>query len=336
MRSSLRPALWLLLLALMPVPGLGQDKGEKPDPFAELPDTKMITVEYDTSPTFSMVPEPINDEPNPNRKSAQEVLESYGIHFPKGATADYNRTTGWLRVTQTINNIEKIDEIIDSMKGGSRSQIFIELKFIAASREDAERIADLARPAFRHDAAYQEGLSLVGGGKAEIVATTHVVARSGNRSLSESGEEILAISGFDWDEKSGRLVPEFSKRRAGLILEVDPVTGSDESTIDLNLSVEFHYRPPVSEPIKVSLSEGNEQVFSLHRFFADKVVCQVVMTSGSTVLIGRFRDVQGKDAKPSAGLERLAFLTTTIQKSEDKPWRQVIEENNTNEGDPNK
>lgn len=33
------------MLALMTVPALGQAKGKKPDPFAELPETKMIMVE---------------------------------------------------------------------------------------------------------------------------------------------------------------------------------------------------------------------------------------------------------------------------------------------------
>lgn len=336
MKWPFRPAAWLLLLALMSVPGLGQEKGKKPDPFAEFPDTKMITVEYSMGslilPSSGRTTEPSNEQPDPTQKSAQEVLESYGIHFPKGAKADYNPAAGSLRVTQTINNVKDIDGIIDSILGGGWTLIHIELRFISASAADAERIADLARPDFRHDAAYQDALSLVEAGKAEVLSTTHVVARSGQRSLSESGEEILAISGFKWDERPGRLVPEFSKRRVGLTFEVDPVTGRDESTISLNVSVEHHYRPPVSEPMTVILSEGNEQSFSHHRFFADKVICHVTMTSGSTLLIGRFRDGQDKDAKPGEAIERLAFLTVNTQKP---PRRRVIEAENAKEGATN-
>ena len=110
MEWPLRPAVWLLLLALMSVPGLGREKEKKPDPFAELPDTKMITVEYSMGPLIPpssrRTTEPNNEQPDPTQKSAQEVLESYGIHFPKGAKADYNSAAGSLRVTQTINNVK--------------------------------------------------------------------------------------------------------------------------------------------------------------------------------------------------------------------------------------
>lgn len=331
--------LALLVTAWMSEFGSGQETKPKSDPFAELPDTKMITVEYYLPPTYISRETNWRDtRPDPSRKTAQEVLESYGVHFPEGAKAEFDGVTGFLTVTQTINNIEKIDEIIISIRGGYPKHLFIELKIIALGETDAERVAELARQQFNHNESFQAALELVKEEKGKIVASTHVMPRSGQKGRSESGIEVAELTALNWNTETGNLVPSIGKRNAGLVFEVDPVIGNDQIEIDLNYLIEYHYRPPEVDVIEVTFPGGKEQEIKVHTFFADRFVSQVTMTNGSTLLVGRIR-CDGVDVTKSKPEERLAFITASVLSAVDEPnsWRRVIDDGSPkSEGEPKK
>ncbi|MCB1088426.1 MAG: hypothetical protein KDM63_15365, partial [Verrucomicrobiae bacterium] len=316
--------LWLCF-GLGFVGGQGLEKKSDTDPFSELPDTKLITVEYKFPYSFGgdMPAEEDSEKP---RKSAQDVLESYGVSFPEGTSADIDRVRGVLVVTHTVKVFERIDEIIESILGGPQKQVFFELRILEMSREEAERVEELTKPDFKHDKAFQAAMELVETGKARIIAATSVIGRFGQRSKSETGEEVMTVEGFDWNETTGLLVPRFSARQCGLKLELDPVISGDDLSIDLSCALEYHYRAPVSDVMKISLGSGKEQEFAIHRFFVDRVASQQTFLTGSTLLLGRFTDRSPEDPSAKTLLDRLAFLTGTVQMAESTNRRRVIED----------
>ncbi len=74
------------------------------------------------------------------RKSAKEVLESYGIVFQQGASATFNAQTSQLIVRQTQDQMELVEAVIESIKGGSQKQIFITSKFVEIGEEAGKEL----------------------------------------------------------------------------------------------------------------------------------------------------------------------------------------------------
>ncbi|MCB1088095.1 MAG: type II and III secretion system protein, partial [Verrucomicrobiae bacterium] len=69
------------------------------------------------------------------RKTARDVLESYGIVFGQGASATFNPQTSQLIVRQTQDQMELVEAVIESIRGGGQKQIFITSKFIEIGEE---------------------------------------------------------------------------------------------------------------------------------------------------------------------------------------------------------
>jgi general secretion pathway protein D len=74
------------------------------------------------------------------RKSAKEVLESYGIVFNQGASATFNPQTSQLIVRQTQDQMELVEAVIESIRGGGQKQIFITSKFVEIGEESGKEL----------------------------------------------------------------------------------------------------------------------------------------------------------------------------------------------------
>lgn len=74
------------------------------------------------------------------RKNAMEVLESYGITFAPGASATFNPQTSQLIVRQTQDQMELVEAVIDSIRGGGQKQIFITSKFVEIGEEKGKEL----------------------------------------------------------------------------------------------------------------------------------------------------------------------------------------------------
>jgi Flp pilus assembly secretin CpaC len=145
-------------------------------------------------------------------------------------------------------------------------QMRIQVEWIELSHEDMTAL--LAPPDPIHPITLNSGndgplrvklTEMIKEGKARILDTSMVVAKSGQRAKTESIREVIYPSEYDpADAKTGDaseeagsgngsvvLVPPnpaaFECRNVGSTLEVDPVIGADGVTIDLNLNPEIVY-----------------------------------------------------------------------------------------------
>lgn len=81
-------------------------------------------------------PEPVIQ----NRVNAQQFLEEIGVTFPPGASASYIPTGSKLVVKNTLDNIELIDNLVDSTFGVAPTQVQIQSKFLEISQNNLSEL----------------------------------------------------------------------------------------------------------------------------------------------------------------------------------------------------
>jgi len=134
-------------------------------------------------------------------------------------------------------------------------------------------------------------------GEATLVESAMVVARSGQRAKVESIHEFIYPTEWDPaqllhpDKANGAktvLVPPqaraFETRNIGVTLEVDPVLGADDMTIDLNLAPELVYVAG-KETWGVHRGEAGEVEVRTPSFYTVKTTTQITLISGQPCLM---------------------------------------------------
>lgn len=152
---------------------------------------------------------------------------------------------------------------------------------------------------------------LIAEGEAKIIETTMIIARSGQRAKVESVLEFTYPTEFfppqvpNEESKGSDTEPtitphtpeDFETRNLGTTLEVDPVLGKDNRTIDLNMAPEIVYHTGYEN--HGGIDEKNQ--IMLAQFYAVKITTQVTVRNGEYLLIAAAspRDVETGQQDPS-------------------------------------
>lgn len=116
--------------------------------------SELITKEYKVPPTFIPTAtgstldtttfsfdESGTSNPRINtRITAREYLESLGVDFPEGASAQYISTGSKLLVRNTQDNMDYIDTIVDAARGAAPTQVEIEAKFVEVNQNNLKEL----------------------------------------------------------------------------------------------------------------------------------------------------------------------------------------------------
>lgn len=111
----------------------------------------LITKEYKVPPGFvSQIPAPAaaaggfgggtGDAATVARSGAREFLESQGITFPQGASANFLAASSKLIVRNTQPNLDVIDQLVDLGSSAVESQVEIEAKFVEISQNNLKEL----------------------------------------------------------------------------------------------------------------------------------------------------------------------------------------------------
>jgi hypothetical protein len=132
---------------------------------------------------------------------------------------------------------------------------------------------------------------------AEIIRTSIIHARSGQRAQVESIEEVIYPTDYDppeipttvtLEEAEAPVTPPnasaYQTRNVGTTVEVDPVISEDGQLIDLNLSPEMVFR--LDDIEWASASNGERLVTKHPLFYTMKATTQVTLKNGGYALIG--------------------------------------------------
>ena len=76
-----------------------------------------------------------------SRKTAQQVLESYGVKFGTGATATYLASTSTLILKNTEQEHQVVEALLEQLAQKQPLQVAIEVKFIEVSQDNAQELA---------------------------------------------------------------------------------------------------------------------------------------------------------------------------------------------------
>ncbi len=74
------------------------------------------------------------------RQSAKDFLESQGVEFPPGASANFNAGSSRLVVRNTPANLDLIESLVDAAMGAQPTQVEIEAKFVEISQNNLKEL----------------------------------------------------------------------------------------------------------------------------------------------------------------------------------------------------
>lgn len=127
-----------------------------------------------------------------------------------------------------------------------------------------------------------------------------------------------------WDAKEETVLPaSFETRNVGTTLEVDPVLGADQSTVDLSFSLEHHTAPPIMRPVTVtSPNTGRVVVVEMPEMHTKQITTQLTMGINSSKCIGAWRPT-GKPEYEKENVMQIVFLRVDLQTTgKVVPWEE--------------
>lgn len=71
----------------------------------------------------------------------KDLLEESGVVFPDGATASFSRARSALTVRNTANNLDLVEQLVNSVKDSKPKQIRIATKFVEVTQENTDELS---------------------------------------------------------------------------------------------------------------------------------------------------------------------------------------------------
>jgi len=220
-------------------------------------------------------------QPAPKR-SGGEHLQEFGLSFPDGATAHYDPKTGTIVMRNTAENHDLLAAILEVAWEQSPKTLEVAVHvFEIPSTEWFQIEANSKDEPKRHEAVQ----ALVAAGEGVLVAIASVETRSGQRAKLISGEKLEFVASYETSpEKPNEIYPKFEHAEIGTVLEIDPVLGEDNQSIDLVIAFSYDTGPP-------QITETPSFFPGLNERFLVKAVSEqeISLTTALTVLNGRVR-----------------------------------------------
>ena len=254
------------------------------------------------------VADPFSDlNPDPQElRTVQEILSEAGIVFDEGASAVYNHDLSALTVINTRDQLEMVEAYTESIGSRAESHMQVRVEIYELPARLAMEAIESAAPEGRHNAERNAIYRAVGLGSVRLVNTITMMVRSGQRAKVEDVIELYvkySTNESPSEEQGDGNAEAEEVRQVGTILEVDPIIGSDNTTIDLSLSLVHHTAPPET------ISVDGKPVLAYH---CKKTTSNFVLLSGSYTLLASWRPT-GKPEYRENDLMQIAFVTANIQ-----------------------
>ncbi|TLD70110.1 hypothetical protein FEM03_12995 [Phragmitibacter flavus] len=290
----------------------------------------------DHAPADPFAPAAASSEPQMTiRATALEILRAQGFEFPKGSSANFNPATGELIVRNTQENLEELEAHIGSIRIRRPQQLVFTLHLISG---DATYLRDITTSGIalaNHQKIFETIQAAANTNPAphqlKWLHSTRLQCRSGQRAVLKTGPIHQFVDQVSEtkpaptaNSKEGdKAVPPAQaavadalrdfyavtdQREAGLEFEIDPVLGPDGETIDINLSLENHFRAPT-----LLLSEAD----ALHldapqtHFHTYQNNTSVTLIKGSTRLLGLWLP-KGANSAEDPAQAHAAFLQVDL------------------------
>lgn len=250
----------------------------------------------------------------PHRLSAREVLEAYGVVFGPGAGVFYD-ASGQLFVRNTPDQMDLVEAVLESLARGSEKQINVLVEIYQVPALVALKLEQSGSAEADHTPEREGVIRMIERGEASFVTSATLIARSGQRAYTEDVFERIYTDYREKDpeKKEGKTEPYFETRNIGTTLELDPVLGPDDKTIDLNFTLEHHSAPPTYRTLSARFA-GSDHLYNIPapEFHVKKITTQMTLLDGNIKMIGAWRPT-GKPEFEANDLMQIAFLKADVQ-----------------------
>jgi hypothetical protein len=172
----------------------------------------------------------------------QAWLALAGITFPPGALIEHH--DGVLRLMNTPDNIALIVQEVEQRLSVSPRTVAFTLHTLEAP---APLLRDLTRQTLTSaddSAMFAAVEAAVARGEAKFISSTFLETKSGWHASHQTGREHRYLDTFGTDAQ-GRPKLGFETRLIGSILDVEPVVGADNRTVELIFTHELHPAAPL-------------------------------------------------------------------------------------------
>ncbi len=261
--------------------------------------------------------------------TVEEILKSYGIPFPEGATANYLASSSELLVRNTPENLLLVEEYLESLSD-SRPRILRQSLHIVEA--GAALLRQVEKDSFGlpdHAAAWQTVQDAATQGNARIVRSLWLEGKGGQRSkvsnviehhytteLSLPGPSQPAADDKTKPSPGRSLLGVLSEMmQAGTTWEVDPVIGADARTIDINWLLRHH---PAPSTLLVSDEAPPEGVHRLAvpqwEYPEHQTDTAITLLSGSTRLLALWKPDKAEGDVMQAVFLRADVVTLEAEK----------------------
>ncbi|MFT7512285.1 MAG: hypothetical protein ACI9QL_001493 [Candidatus Omnitrophota bacterium] len=177
----------------------------------------------------------------------KELFTNYGLSFPPGTSIRYEPLTSQLVLIQTADNIERFEQIVNTIDG-PRPQVEISGAFVTFALEDFKALGKLPE-----NATTEELVALRKQGKGRLVQPFKIVTIPGINAVIENVTEIIYPTEFDVSDNgipvslpggpgsvahpfTSPVIPgAFETREIGQIINITPTLSPDNRQINLTL-----------------------------------------------------------------------------------------------------
>jgi hypothetical protein len=213
----------------------------------------------------------------------QAWLALAGITFPPSALIEHHE--GVLRLMNTPDNIALIVQEVEQRLSVSPRTVAFTLHTLEAP---APLLRDLTRQtlASADDSAMFAAVeAAVARGEAKFIHSSFLETKSGWHASHQSGREHRYLDTFGTDAQ-GRPKLGFETRLIGSLLDVEPVVGADNRTVELTFTHELHPAAPLLRRDHFR-DPASQQPFDMPvtDFHSAKTVAGISLTKGGTKLV---------------------------------------------------
>lgn len=245
---------------------------------------------------------------------AREALKDQGIPFPKGAVAFYNEETEQLIVTNTLENLARLQQLMINPNASEATVVCA----VTVIEGPAYLIRQAQAAALEKGDAGAALAALRGyvrpGAKVRVVGDCVAESASGKQARAEAVCESALPRPPKLDAASSVREVPWETRQAGLRLEVETTVGADLRTLDSVLNLELHAGPPRVQQTRVTdPASGHAAEFPVAEVKAARFSLQLSVASGATRLIGIAMPASAGDAAGEEDNLWAAFATFTTR-----------------------
>lgn len=207
----------------------------------------MITNVIKVPESFFSIPSSTPKDPfgdamleRPRVFSVQEMFEKAGIIFGPGSYATADPMKGLIIVRQTPDQMDLVEAYMQGMGPDQEREICIRLEVYALPKTATAELVRSAAPQTDHAPEHRAVIGMVRNEDARLLETLNLHCRSGQRALIEDG---CVVS--NENSKTRKMQPTEARGlrdlgRMGASLQVDPILGADQYSIDLMTRFEIH------------------------------------------------------------------------------------------------